>query len=144
MPKPFIRGKNARKKLFVGPDGALEMAIKSWDLTREGTEHTDDVNGEQESRLDFSFSHYGGSIEAYTEDLNAVRRLLALQSNEDAQVGAWINATSFTFYSRDGSRVVLTGTGLVIDKWKLASAGRTDPLMITVPFRCTKLQELPI
>ena len=143
MPKPHIRGKNAVMKPFIGPDGGLNIPIRSHKITREGTEHGEGVNGEQADRLDFSFTHYGLSIVAYVEDLAFVERLLGLQANEDAQAGQWVNAASATFYPRDGSRVLFACNGLVIDKWDLDAPGRTDPLIITIPGRFTELKKLP-
>lgn len=143
MPKPFIRGKNAVLKPFIGPDGGLNIPVRSHKYTREGTEHNEGVNGEQVDRLDFSFTHYSLAFVAYVEDLAMIERLLGLQANEDAQVGSWVNAASATFYPRDGSRVLFACNGLVIDKWDLDSPGRTDPLVLTVPGRFTELKKLP-
>lgn len=143
MPKPHIRGKNARMKPFIGPDGGINMAVRSHKFKREGSTHNEGVNGEQVDRIDFSFTHYSLQIVAWLEDLNTVRTLLGLQVNEDAQSAPWINAASATFYPRDGSRILFACNGLVIDDWELDAPGRTEAIILTVPGRFTELKELP-
>lgn len=134
MGKPFVRGKDAKFRIFKG-DTEVVVRVKNWNVKRNATIIADDVNGEERSQLDSVTNFYSMSIDVFTEDGKVLDALMNIQDAKDSSVTPDDVAALFTLRILDGSKRAFTMEAIELDDWDFKSSSRTDALMLTIPLR---------
>ncbi len=131
---PFMTGVQSTCAFFIGPT-KREIATKTWSITRDVTKINDGVNGEDRDRLDAITNFYDIALEVYAPDAKMVKAFIEDQANDDSGVAPLEKAFSVKLKPRDGTKSGFVCTEVVLGDWKIASSGRTDRLMVTIPLR---------
>lgn len=141
MATPFMKGKTAFVRFLL--DGEkVEVTVKSWEIECVGEEIADGVNGEDRDRIDYEINYFRISLELFKENPTLLKKLMANQANDDAGALPLAKGAGFVLKSQDGSKLGLKAEEMTIDNWKLASSGRTDRLMTTLPLRARYVSEV--
>ena len=139
---PTFSGKDAVIRLFINGSEVVLLA-KTWEVGPSTTEVADDVNGEPRSRLQTITNHYDGSISCFQNDTKALAALLQNEANDDAEVSPYVKTLGFNFKILDGTRQNFIGRETVLGAWKINQSGRTERVMLAIPFRCRWFKAVP-
>lgn len=139
---PFIKGKNVRRMAIVYQDEKLDLPVKSWSLQRNATEITDDVNGEDRSRLDEETNFFSIQVTCYKDGPALLRKFFAAQDVQDARTTPADSSVGvkFSFYNGDTLKLITSGQHS-IGNWSINSGGRVERIMQTFTIRCQYVNE---
>ncbi len=140
---PNMSGQEATLGFFVGPT-KREILAKTWSVTRAGTKISDGVNGEDRNRFDFITDGFDISVEVFMPDVKMISTFIEDQTNDDSGVAPLDKALSVKLKPRDGSKGAFVFSEVTLDDWKIASSGRPDRLMTTVPMRARYMKAAPV
>lgn len=142
MAGPHFSGRNSTFNFYLDNDKVV-LNTKSWSVKPNVTEVTDDVCGEDRSRLDSTVNFFEMQVEAYLADLKPVIAMLKDISNRDTNVLPLNKQASLSIKPNDGSKVAFVGSEATLGAWELAVAGRNDRAMIKIPLRVRYFDQTP-
>lgn len=141
---PNMSGKNCKFRLFLeGGAGGMEQVIlkvKSWEAGPDVTKINDGENGADRDELQRIVNFFSLQAVSWMPDTKAIEALLRDIDNDDALVSPLEKAVGLLIYPNNGTKASFSATGVCIDDWKWASAGRTERQLVTIPLRCQYLK----
>jgi len=132
---PTFSGKDSVFRLF---SNGIEIVLlaKTWELGPNCTNVNDGVNGEDRDRLQTITNYYEGTLTCFQNDLKALNALLSNTANNDAEALPFDQAFVASFKIIGGPKNNFIGKEMTIDNWRENQGGRTERVMLTIPFRC--------
>lgn len=139
---PAWSGKNARV-VFNLNDVEVSILVKSWDIQRVGEWVEDDYQGENRTRSHFITKYFAVSLEANETELELLEALLEEQENIDQNAIPFEGWIGILIKPNNSTSKSLLGRDMSVGDWKLASSGRTERNVVTLPLRFGYIDGLP-
>jgi hypothetical protein len=132
---PTFSGKDAVIRFFFN-GSEVPVLAKTWEIGPNVTDVADGVNGEQRDRLQTIVNYFEGTMTVYQNDVSALLQLLSNINNDDLEVLPLDKTFGFNFKILDGTRQNFVGKEGVIGAFRVNQGGRTERVMLSIPFRC--------
>lgn len=134
---PHATGKDYKFSFFINGTPVAEFDIKSFAVTRNVTEVTDDVLGEDRSRLDAITNYFTIDASTFVTTAAQMQALMDEQANEDANGATTVKSFAIILTPRAGSgpKTGFLAKEISLGGWKLDASGRTERSMINYPLR---------
>lgn len=142
MAGPHWSGRNSVFSFYLDDDKCI-LNTKSWSCKPNVTEVTDDVCGEDRSRLDSTVNFFELQVEGFLSDLKPVIAMLRDIANRDANVLPLRKQAALSIKPNDGSKVAFAASEVTLGAWELSVAGRNDRAMIKIPLRARYFDQTP-
>jgi len=139
---PAWSGKNARV-VFNLNDVEVPMLVKSWDIQRVGEWAEDDYQGQSRTKSHFITKYFTVSLEVNELELELLEALIDEQENIDQNAIPFEGWIGFLITPNNATSKSLLGRGMSVGDWKIASAGRTERNVVTLPLRFEEITGLP-
>ena len=139
---PFVRGLNVMLKLYQS-GAAVYFPCKVWDVEENSTEVSDDVNGEDRSRLDKVLNYYSISLDSFQFDETQMNMILAAQAADDAQGLPLAQTCAIMINHRDGTRAAYVLSQCKFGPFKNSAQSRQDAYMMNLKIRFRYLKQVP-
>ncbi len=132
---PHATGKCVTVTVFRNGTKIGELTAQSWECKRDATEITDDVLGEDRSRIDSETNFFVIGLKCYQRDFVVLRALLAAQAVDDSGVQPDQIDMGVVMKPKDGTKEGYAGKEGSLGAWSLSASGRTDRVMLDLPIR---------
>ena len=134
---PHATGKDCKLAFFINGNPVGEFDARSYSVDRNVTEVTDDVLGEDRSRLDAITNFYSISVSTFVTTAAQMQALIDEQANDDANGATTNKSLAIVLTPRGGSgpKKGFKASEISLGGWKLNAGGRTERMMIDYPLR---------
>ena len=138
-----IKGINCKFSLLVGGNIVTDFRVKNASIQPNVTEITDDLCGEDRSRLDVIVNYYDVSFETHQGNVALLNQALEYHGLKNSGIDLGLNG-GFRIQTYDGSAPGLYQLGglITLGAWNLAIAERATRNTLKLPFRAQKLELL--
>lgn len=131
---PFIKGQQSIFKFFLDGNEVI-LNSKSWSCKINVTKITDDVNGEDRSRLDRVVNYFEFSVDCYNRDMKILAAALQDINNDDQSVTPLSKAGGVRIKVLDGSRRAYVCKEMIWDDFDISASERAPRTMSKISFR---------
>lgn len=134
---PHATGKDFKFSFFINGTPVAEFDIKSFSVTRNVTDVTDDVLGEDRSRLDAITNFFTIDAATFVTTARQIQALLDEQVNDDANGTPTQKSFACVLTPRGGAgpKTGFIAKEVSLGGWKLDASGRTERSMLNYPLR---------
>jgi hypothetical protein len=138
----FINGKGSKIIWFLDGVKDAPLDVKNYDFGPVVDAIADGVNGEETERVDREIKHYAGKITCFNVDPKKLAALLKYDQQMAYLAGGQAVDVGFQITDKQGTKIKVSATEVVIDDWKWTSAGFTDRSMIDIPIRSRNMSAI--
>ena len=143
---PHATGKDYKFSFFINGSPVKEFDIRSFSVTRNVTDVTDDVLGEDRSRLDAITNFFSIDASTFTTTAAQMQALLDEQANDDANGTPTQKSFAIVLTPRGGSgpKTGFIAKEVSLGGWKHDVNGRTERSMTSYPLRARYFETVSI
>lgn len=127
-------GRNFRP-LFIVDNDKTKIDVMSGSVQAVGQKIADQIAGELRTRNQFIIDHFQCEFELQQTKLEALKAVLKIQDNLDANAIPLGAAAGLIITFNDGTKNTIVIQDITIDDWTFTLPGRTDRNKFKLPFR---------